>query len=72
MIESRVTSKAQVTLPKAVRTALGLQAGDVVAWEIADDCVVLMRADGDDALINNFAMFDEWASEGDCAAFDNL
>ncbi|HZG09789.1 MAG TPA: AbrB/MazE/SpoVT family DNA-binding domain-containing protein [Allosphingosinicella sp.] len=72
MIESRVTSKAQVTLPKAVRAALGLQAGDVVAWEIADDCVVLMRADGDDALINNFAMFDEWASEADCAAFDNL
>jgi antitoxin PrlF len=70
MIESRITSKAQVTLPKAVRAALGLQAGDVVTWEIGDDCVILTRAD--DPFVNNFAMFEEWASEADCAAFDNL
>jgi antitoxin PrlF len=31
---ARVTSKGQVTLPKAVRQALGVQPGDDVAFEV--------------------------------------
>ena len=73
MIESRITSKAQVTLPKAVRAALGLKSGDSVAWEIEDGQVVLTRvARGRDPFVNNFAAFTEWASDADCEAFDNL
>ena len=32
MIESRITAKGQTTLPKVVREALGLQAGDRVRY----------------------------------------
>lgn len=36
MIESRVTSKGQTTLPKAVRKALAVQPGDRVRYLIQD------------------------------------
>ena len=36
MIESGVTSKGQTTLPKAVRAALSVQAGDRVRYIIQD------------------------------------
>ena len=35
MIESTLTSKAQTTLPKAVRTALGVGAGDRIRYVIS-------------------------------------
>lgn len=36
MIESTLTSKAQTTLPKAVRTALQVGAGDRIRYIISD------------------------------------
>ena len=36
MIESGITSKGQTTLPKAVREALSVQAGDRVRYVIQD------------------------------------
>ena len=36
MIESRITSKGQTTLPKAVRKALSVQPGDRVRYLIQD------------------------------------
>ncbi len=30
---SKITSKAQTTVPRDVRNALGLEAGDVLEWE---------------------------------------
>ncbi len=39
MIESGITSKGQTTLPKAVREALGVQAGDRVRY-IIQNCDV--------------------------------
>ena len=36
MIESGITSKGQTTLPKAVRDALSVQAGDRVRYVIQD------------------------------------
>lgn len=36
MIESGITSKGQTTLPKSVRNALGVQAGDKVRYLILD------------------------------------
>lgn len=36
MIESRITAKGQTTLPKPVREALGVGAGDRVRYVIAD------------------------------------
>lgn len=73
MIHSRITSKAQTTIPRAVREALGISAGDTLAYEIKDGVVILRRAaTSQDPFDNPFALFTEWADEFDCEAFDNL
>lgn len=73
MILGKITAKAQTTIPRAVRLALGLAPGDDVVWDIAGDQVVMSRAQpAPDAFIGNFDTFTEWASEADCRAFDNL
>lgn len=72
MILGRITAKAQTTIPRAVRIALGLAPGDEVVWEIEGDHVILSRAAaGADPYIGNLDSFDEWASAADCAAFDS-
>lgn len=71
MIQSRITSKAQVTLPRAVRAALGVGSGDDVVWEIEEGRVVLTRAGRDDAPVDALATFTEWADELD-TAYDRL
>ena len=45
MPASRITSKGQITLPKAVREALGVEAGDRVSFRIGDDGVVVLEAE---------------------------
>lgn len=72
MILGRVTSKAQITIPRAVRLALGLMPGDDVVWEIDGDHAVMARAkSAPDPFVGNFDAFTEWASEADCNAFDH-
>ncbi len=72
MILGRITAKAQTTIPRAVRAALGLKPGDDVVWEIDGDQAVMTRAGaGPDAFVGNFDSFTEWASEADCKAFDH-
>lgn len=74
MIVGRLTSKAQTTVPRAVRTALKLQPGDRISYEIAGDEVVVRRwpVIGSDPFDNPLALFTEWASEADCEAFKDL
>lgn len=71
MIHSRISSKAQTTIPKAVRIALALKEGDALAYEIDGDRVILTRA-GDDPFVGNFSTFTEWAAEADCRAYDGF
>ncbi|MDR1214937.1 MAG: AbrB/MazE/SpoVT family DNA-binding domain-containing protein [Propionibacteriaceae bacterium] len=40
----RVTSKGQVTLPKAVRDALGIKQGDSVAFRVEEKRAILARS----------------------------
>lgn len=71
MIISKLTSKAQTTIPQAVRSALHLKAGDEIAYSIEDGRVVLTKAavkGGDDP----FATFSEWDSDADRKAYANL
>ena len=42
MLESTITKKGQTTLPKAVRNALGLHAGDRVRYLLADGHVRIL------------------------------
>jgi antitoxin PrlF len=71
MITSRLTSKAQTTIPQAVRVALRLADGDTIAYAIEGDRVIVtkaMPAREDDP----FRTFDEWASEADERAYADL
>ena len=75
MITSRLTSKAQTTIPQPVRTALGLRAGDEVIYEIEGDRVLLTRArkrPAGEAADDPFATFEEWNSEADRRAYGEL
>jgi antitoxin PrlF len=44
MIISKLTSKAQTTIPQPVRTALHLREGDAIAYQIDGDRVIMTRA----------------------------
>lgn len=44
MIHSRITAKAQTTVPRAVRQALGVGPGDDLAYHIGSGRVVLTSA----------------------------
>ncbi|HLJ63294.1 MAG TPA: type II toxin-antitoxin system PrlF family antitoxin [Stellaceae bacterium] len=71
MITSKVTSKAQTTIPQPVRAALRVQAGDEIAYSIDGDRVILTKAMGR-AADDPFATFREWASESDRRAYAKL
>ncbi|WP_234053624.1 MULTISPECIES: type II toxin-antitoxin system PrlF family antitoxin [unclassified Xanthobacter] len=71
MITSKITSKAQTTIPQAVRAALHLREGDAIAYRIEEGRVVLTKAEpvpADDP----FATFGEWDSEADRKAYAQL
>ena len=74
MITSKLTSKAQTTIPQPVRAALGVAVGDELAYQIEDGRVVLTRVAGRRPRANQttddpFASFTEWDSEADRKAF---
>jgi len=76
MQASKVTTKGQVTIPKEVRERLQVRAGDVIAYEIQDNGLVMVRklepfdAGWHRALANTLA--DEWNSPEDDEAFGDL
>jgi antitoxin PrlF len=71
MITSKLTSKAQTTIPQPVRAALHLKEGDEIAYEIRDNLVILTKASASPA-DNPFVTFDEWDSEADRKAYAKL
>ena len=77
MITSKLTSKAQTTVPQPVRTALGINPGDEIAYAIENGRVILTKVPlrkprpahpAEDPL----ATFWEWASPEDNEAFADL
>lgn len=71
MITSKLTSKAQTTIPQPVRAALHLQEGDSIAYVIDDGRVTLTKAPA--AIAEDpFATFTEWDSEADRRAYADL
>ena len=71
MITSKLTSKAQTTIPLPVRNALRLSAGDELLYRIEGDRVVLSKSDRG-AVDDPFATFSEWSSEADARAYGDL
>jgi antitoxin PrlF len=71
MITSKLTSKAQTTIPLPVRNALRLSVGDELLYQIEGDRVVLSRAERG-AIDDPFATFSEWSSEADARAYGDL
>lgn len=72
MITSRLTSKAQTTIPQPVRAALRLREGDEIAYVIEAGRVVLTRAQPDQAADDPFRAFSEWDSPADTEAYAGL
>ena len=71
---SKLTTKAQTTIPKDVRKALDLKAGDSIAYDIQGNQVILRKADayreGYYDMLNR--MFEDWGSPEDAEAYDGL
>lgn len=72
MITSKLTSKAQTTIPQPIRTALGLRPGDELLYEIVDGRVLLARAQRETTTDDPFRTFEEWRSEADARAYADL
>ena len=69
-----ITAKGQVTIPKAIREALGLQKGDQLRWDLEDGEVrVKLVSPIDLAFLKGLeAGLQEWASPEDEQAFADL
>jgi antitoxin PrlF len=72
MITSKLTSKAQTTIPQPVRAALKLAQGDELAYEIRGNEVLLTKANRGAAEDDPFRAFSEWDSPADRKAYGNL
>ena len=71
MITSKLSSKAQTTIPLPVRNALRLSEGDELLYLIEGDRVVLTKMERV-AVDDPFATFSEWSSEADARAYGDL
>ena len=72
MITSKLTTKAQTTIPQPVRAALRLEAGDELLYEIVNQRVVLTKASRGGKSDDPFRAFSEWNSAADARAYDKL
>ncbi len=72
MITSKLTSKAQTTIPQPVRAALRLEVGDELLYEIDQDRVILRKARRGTETDDPFRAFNEWNSEADKKAYGDL
>ena len=72
MVISKLTSKAQTTIPLPIRTALGLRPGDELLYEIIDGQVILTKARREATMDDPFRNFEEWRSEADTKAYAYL
>lgn len=71
MILSKLTSKAQTTIPLAVRNALRAAPGDELVYEIDGDRVMLSKR-RPVAVDDPFRTFSEWNTAADRRAYAKL
>jgi AbrB family looped-hinge helix DNA binding protein len=71
---SRLSTKGQVTIPKEVRKAIGVETGDTIAYEVAKGVVTLKRVEPFDVAFHATlsGTLDEWTTPEDQEAFCDL
>lgn len=71
---SRLSSKGQITIPKEVRDTIGVEPGDMIAYEVENGVVMLKRIAPFDAAFHAALSqtLDEWATPEDEEAFRDL
>jgi len=74
MLSSKLSSKGQVTIPREIRKKLGVEKGDLIAYEIRDGVVVMKRVEPFDLAFHESLSdtLDEWHTEEDDEAFRDL
>ena len=73
-MESKVSSKGQVTLPKKIRECLGLRPGDRISYAVDNGTVSIRRLESFDAPFHAALSsgLDEWNTPEDDEAFRDL
>ena len=72
---AKITSKSQTTIPREVREALHVGAGDFIVWELSNDgsaCVRKAQALDRDCLRALEGTLTEWSSAADEEAYRGL
>lgn len=72
VIISKLTSKAQTTIPQPIRAVLGLQPGDEMSYEIVGGRVMLAKVQRGTTTDDPFRSFEEWRSDADAKAYADL
>jgi antitoxin PrlF len=72
VITSRLTTKAQTTIPQPIRSALQLKEGDEILYQIEGERVILSKARRKKATDDPFYTFSEWDSAADKKAYASL
>jgi len=75
VVFSRISSKAKTTVPSAVRKALNAGPGDALAYQVEGSHVTVTKAAGLDVTYLKSvesSLAEEWLSDADKAAFDDL
>jgi antitoxin PrlF len=71
MIRSKLTAKAQTTIPQPVRYHLGLEEGDMLGFILADGHARLVKINAK-PVGGPPGLLAEWESQADERAYDNL
>lgn len=71
---SKITTHGQTTIPKHIREAANLHAGDVIAFEIEDDHLVVRKVTPgqDNYLMDLSEVLGEWSSPEDEESWRDL
>ena len=70
----KISSKNEITVPKEIRERLGIQLGDIIAYDIEDERVILRRVEPFDREFHEAlaTTLNEWSTSEDADAFRDL
>ena len=71
---SKISIKGQITIPASIRQTMGIEPGDLIAYELQGKTVKLKKIDPFDAAFHSAIAetLEEWNSPEDDEAFNDL